>query len=79
MNLTAEELEAKFDADKEDVIQHFDLSRSEGINEKQRRINVDIPEWMIRSLDAQAKHMGISRQALIKVWMHDKLQDATRI
>ena len=69
MNLTANELETAFDDNEEDILHHFDLSQSESLGDKQRRINIDIPEWMIQELDATAKHMGISRQALIKVWL----------
>lgn len=33
-----------------------------------RRVNVDFPEWIIQSLDAESMLIGVSRQALIKLW-----------
>ena len=39
-----------------------------------RRVNVDFPEWMISALDAQARHLGVSRQAVIKVWIAERLE-----
>lgn len=41
-----------------------------------RRVNVDFPDWMVRSLDRQAKKRGVTRQALIKMWLADRLEAA---
>jgi len=34
----------------------------------------DFPAWMVQSLDKEAKHVGVSRQAVIKMWLAEKLQ-----
>ncbi|MGC8991426.1 MAG: type II toxin-antitoxin system BrnA family antitoxin [Verrucomicrobiia bacterium] len=39
-----------------------------------RRVNVDFPEWMIGCLDREAKRSGVTRQAIIKTWIADRLQ-----
>lgn len=44
------------------------------INHKPRRVNVDFPAWMIASMDREADRLGISRQALIKVWIAERLE-----
>jgi hypothetical protein len=44
------------------------------INEEQKRVNIDFPFWMIKSLDKEAKHVGVSRQAVIKMWLAERLQ-----
>jgi hypothetical protein len=36
---------------------------------KLRRVNVDFPEWMVEALDTEAHRLGVSRQALVKVWI----------
>jgi hypothetical protein len=36
-------------------------------------VNVDFPVWMLESLDHEAHKLGITRQALIKVWIAEKL------
>ena len=36
--------------------------------------NIDFPSWMVQSLDKEAKHLGVSRQAIIKMWLADKLR-----
>ena len=66
--LSGKELDAKFDAGKEDILNHFDTEHAI------RRVNVDFPLWMIKGLDAKAQRLGINRQALIKVWLGERLE-----
>ena len=44
------------------------------INEEPKRVNIDFPLWMVQSLDKEAKHVGVSRQAVIKMWLAERLQ-----
>lgn len=37
--------------------------------EKLKRVNVDFPGWMVDALDMEARRLGVSRQALVKVWI----------
>jgi hypothetical protein len=64
---TGENLEQKFDAG-ENVLDYFDTTP--------RRVNVDFPSWTITRLDKEADRVGISRQALIKVWIAERLEKA---
>ncbi|MCB0404176.1 MAG: hypothetical protein KDD51_05275 [Bdellovibrionales bacterium] len=38
-----------------------------------KRVNVDIPVWAIRELDRESERRGITRQALIKTWLIDRI------
>ncbi len=38
-----------------------------------RRVNVDFPDWMIKRLDREALKLNVSRQAVIKMWINDRL------
>jgi len=38
-----------------------------------KRVNVDFPIEMLKRLDDEAKRVGINRQALIKMWLNDRL------
>lgn len=38
-----------------------------------KRVNVDFPVDMLRRLDDEAKRVGVNRQALIKMWLNDRL------
>jgi len=40
--------------------------------------NVDFPIWMIASLDKAAKHLGVTRQSIIKVWLAERLERINR-
>ena len=42
---------------------------------KIRKINLDLPEWLIAQLDLEAKRAGVSRQPLIKLWLTQKLDE----
>lgn len=73
--ISGEQLDRMFD-DGEDVSAYFDLSTATRINQKPKRVNVDFPAWMVRSLDQQAEKRGVTRQALIKMWLADRLEAA---
>jgi hypothetical protein len=73
--MKAKELDAKFDAG-EDVSKHLDLSKARHPQQEQKRVNVDFPVWMIHSLDKEAKRLGVPRQAIIKVWVSERLEKA---
>ena len=72
--MKASELDKKFDENQEDVLEYFDTSKIKMINEEPKRVNIDFPAWMVQSLDKEAKHVGVSRQAVIKMWLAEKLQ-----
>jgi hypothetical protein len=52
----------------------LDFSRAARPGRVQRRVNVDFPEWMIHSLDKEADRLGVPRQAVIKVWISERLR-----
>jgi hypothetical protein len=73
ISITADELEKKFDAGEEDILQHFDLSNAQRPNLEKKRVNVDLPVWAINGLDREATRLGVTRQSLIKMWIAEKL------
>jgi predicted DNA binding CopG/RHH family protein len=75
--ISAEEFDRKFD-DGEDISQHVDWDAAEHANVKPRVVNVNFPAWMVNALDQEAAIMGITRQSLIKVVMHDHIRAKTR-
>ena len=71
--MKAEEFDRMFD-DGEDVTAVLDLAEAHRPGEQQRRVNVDLPAWMIASLDREARRLGITRQSVIKVWLAERLE-----
>jgi hypothetical protein len=72
--MKAKDLDKKFDAGKEDIINDLDLATLKRPNQTPRRVNVDFPEWMIASLDKEAARLGVTRQSIIKVWLAERLE-----
>ncbi len=72
--IKVEELDDMFD-NGEDVMDHFDVRhpiiRNDG---SVRRVSVDMPEWMIEQLDEEARHLAVPRQAIIKIWLSERLE-----
>ncbi len=70
--MKARDLDRKFDQD-EDISDAIDWSKARRINTEIKRVNVDFPTWVVEGLDRQANRLGITRQALIKVWIAERL------
>ena len=71
--MKAEELDKKFDAG-EDITEFLDLSEATRPGQEQKRVNVDFPIWMIHRLDKEAKRLGVTRQAIVKIWISERLE-----
>ncbi len=70
--MKAHEFDERFDAG-EDVSKYLEFSGARRPGQVIRRVNVDFPEWMVRSLDKEARRLGVPRQSIIKVWVPDRL------
>ena len=66
------DFDEKFDAG-DDVSEALDWSKAARPNVAIKRVNVDFPAWVVQGLDRQARHLGITRQALIKMWIAERL------
>jgi macrodomain Ter protein organizer (MatP/YcbG family) len=71
--ISAEELDKKFD-DGEDISEYIDWSTASRPHQEMKRVNVDFPVWMVDRLDRESKHLGITRQSLIKMWIAEKVR-----
>ena len=72
--MKAKDFDKIFDEGEEDILQYIDMSSVRRINQPQKRVNVDFPEWVVESLDLEASRMGVTRQSIIKVWLVERLQ-----
>ena len=72
--MKAKVFDKKFDEDQEDITASLNIAEAKRPNQEQRRVNVDFPNWMIASLDKEAKHLGVTRQSIIKVWLAERLE-----
>ena len=58
----------------DDVIDEFDLASAVRPNREQKRVKVGFPVWMVESLDREASRLGVTRQAIIEVWIAERLE-----
>jgi len=71
--MKAEQLDNVFDSGG-DLLPHLDLSTARRLNLEQKRVNVDLPIWMIENLDREADRVGVTRHSIIKVWLAERLK-----
>jgi len=71
--IKAEDFDRIFDENNEDIIDYLDLTTARRPNRQVRKVNVDLPEWMIVSLDEEAERLAINRQAVIKTWLAERI------
>ncbi|HVC09784.1 MAG TPA: CopG family transcriptional regulator [Elusimicrobiota bacterium] len=71
--ITSAEFDAKFERG-DDISPYLDFKKSTVV----RRVNVDFPAWMIARLDQEAVKLNVSRQAVIKMWISDRLNPPRR-
>lgn len=74
--MKADEFDRRFD-EGEDVTDALDLSKARRPRRSTKRVNVDVPEWMVDRLDQEAKRIGVTRQSIIKVWLAERLEQAS--
>ncbi len=67
--MKAEDFDKKFDEGKEDILNHV------GEFKKTKRVNIDFPQKVVEDLDQIAGRIGISRQSLVKMWIHEKINN----
>ena len=57
----------------EDITQFLDLSQARRPGYEQKRINIDLPIWMIAALEYEAKRLGVTSDSIIKLWLAERL------
>jgi hypothetical protein len=69
-----EEFDRRFD-DGEDIHALLDMSKAKVIRHgKKVRITLDVAEDLVKEIDQIRENIGVERGALIKVWLHERLQ-----
>lgn len=59
----------------EDINDIIDISKAKVVRHgKKIRITLDVAEELVREIDRIRESIGVDRGALIKVWLHERLQ-----
>ncbi|MCF7886945.1 MAG: BrnA antitoxin family protein [Candidatus Omnitrophica bacterium] len=73
--MKAKDFDKKFEEGK-NISKYLKMSKARRTEQKQKRVNVDFPLWMLHFLDREAKRLGVPRQSIIKVWVAERLEKA---
>ena len=70
----AEEFDRRFD-EGEDIHDLIDMNQAKIIRHgKKVRITLDVAEELVQDIDQIRKSIGVDRSALIKIWLHERVQ-----
>ncbi len=70
----SEEFDRRFDAG-EDVHDLVDLSQATVTRPgKKIRLTLDVSEALVKDLDEIRNRIGVDRSAIIKIWLHERVQ-----
>ena len=76
---TAEEIDRIFDeGDDMTPYMRTETVRFPGKGDTVRKINGSIPEWVVAEMEREAKHLAISRSAVMNMWLADKAKESMR-
>lgn len=73
----ASEIDARFDAG-EDVSEFFEMDKPivrYPQDEPVKRVSINFPAWLLDEIDAQARHLAVSRQAVTVTWLAEKAEE----
>jgi hypothetical protein len=59
-----------------DLSTHLELAKATRPGREVQRVNVDFPLDLLRAIDREAKRIGVTRQAFIKLRLADTLTGA---
>jgi hypothetical protein len=74
--MKAQEFDQIFD-DGEDIIQHLDLSQAKRPRSDRKTVSIDLPVWIIESIDREANRLGATPQSIIQTSLIEHLATTT--
>jgi hypothetical protein len=75
LSKTSEEFDRRFDQG-EDIHNLIDMSKAVIMKPgKKIRITLDISQSLVKEIDEIRQSIGVDRGALIKVWLHERVQE----
>jgi CopG antitoxin of type II toxin-antitoxin system len=70
--MKANEFDQKFD-DGEDITQYLDLSQAKRSRSAQTTVKIDLPIWIVESIDREANRLGVTPQSIIQTSIAEHL------
>ncbi len=63
--MKAEELDKKFD-EGEDILDYCDLSTAKRPGLETNNITINLPQWLLRTMEKEAQKIGVNTETIIK-------------
>ncbi|MNE35754.1 type II toxin-antitoxin system BrnA family antitoxin [Agrobacterium tumefaciens] len=73
--ISAEEFDRKFDQG-EDIDEYLDWSTARHAGLDLVRVDINLPENVLRKLDGEATRLGTTRQSLVAKWIVEMLENS---
>jgi hypothetical protein len=71
--IPAEKVDELFDSGSDEIDKHLDWENARRPGREVQRVNVDFPVDLLRAIDREAKRIGVTRQAFIKLRLADTI------
>jgi hypothetical protein len=71
--IPAEKFDELFDSGSDEIDKHLDWDNARQPGRAVQRVNVDFPVDLLRAIDREAKRIGVTRQAFIKLRLADTI------
>jgi len=71
--IPAEKFDELFDSGSDEIDKHLDWDKARRPGREVQRVNVDFPVDLLRAIDREARRIGVTRQAFIKLRLADTL------
>lgn len=72
-----EQMERVFDAGEESILDYADMSTARVVRPQaeQRAMSLTLPAWLMGALDDEAERCGVSRAAVVKMWLVERADE----
>jgi len=74
--ISAEEFDRLFDEGSDEIDKYIDWTLARRAGEEIERVDLDLTQRMAAKLDAAAEQRGVTREALIRMWLGERLKRA---
>jgi len=74
--IPAEKVDELFDSGSDEIDKYVDWNKARRPGRDVQRVNVDFPVDLLQAIDREAKRIGVSRQAFIKLRLADTLSSS---
>ena len=71
--MKAESFDQHFDQG-ENITEFLNLSEARRPGHESRAVAINFPQWMLDALDREARRLGVTREAIVKVWLAERLE-----